>query len=73
VREELAFYAEPGLMTTIGGLEIALGAAALTVSDDHHEIRHRYETDAAVHVPSRVTSFYASRPTEVDVPELMIG
>jgi Transglutaminase-like superfamily len=44
--------------------------AALTVSDDHAEIRHRYETDARVRVPSRVTNYYASPPAEVVVPEL---
>ena len=45
--------------------------AALTVSNDHRATRERYDTDARLRVPSRVTSFFTpAGPTEVDVPEL---
>jgi hypothetical protein len=45
--------------------------SALSVSGDFQAIRRRYESDAALRVPRRITSWQRSGPTEVDVPEIV--
>jgi hypothetical protein len=45
--------------------------AALTLSDDLPAIRHRYESDVAVRVPSKITSYLATGPVEMEVAELL--
>ena len=55
-----------------GGDPYVDDVAALTVSNDYRAIRQRYEGDAGLRVPPRVTAFYTpAGPTEVDVPELI--
>jgi hypothetical protein len=44
--------------------------AELGFSDDVLAIRQRYEIDSSLQVPSRITSYLAGGPVEVEVPEL---
>jgi hypothetical protein len=60
-----------GMGPPAGGDTYVDEVAALTLSNDHQEIRKRYETDDGLRVPGRVTAFATpAGPIEVDIPEL---